>query len=495
MPFIFQPELLSTVFNPPASFLRAPQTTSSPIADEHGHLWAATDGLADGTYIRCFGMNNNILQGFNFGDLWAVMSAYANSVGGSMPSATAPSLGGGATIPGIGCVKAADGSSYVVISWGIYNTPSFSSFNHMVCVFTSAVDGALTPVGLAWTIGWGAPTQADHAGISIDIAGGKTADDPIIVWTQGRQPGGAEQGRCFATTFPSINAIAGKAHPCNSARLQPSPNSAPSDTYWNIGSTNVCANGFGGYYNPVFFLPGPGGTTNAFVYISKYMMATFNTASPYLTTLNATYPNGVLIKIPLGVLTSATFGGSAPTINGGSNPDGSTVTPAVANAFQPGAYTAFTDVGKNWDGTGSHGSDDYYPSPGVLAKLDDGTWQVGWYRPQFVDDSYNPAGGWSMYGTARVQVYNPTTEVFTDQYLGSGAIVPTADIGAPDANGGIDIECFAIFWQGNDLLVWNVNGDNVNSVAPLYTWLAKIGVFVSARRPTSVAMRYVTLVE
>lgn len=458
------PGFESSVSNPNISGLSAATRMGSRNVDHHGNLWL----FAELKRLRCFAQNGTILQTYSEDtDIVPLLLTYIGAHGGGITNGS-PGLNNGACwgVVGTGATK------YLVYTAAWYQ--SGTTYFHVMALFAMDAAGALTVKAVVWT---GAGVSS-ALGMTIDQAGLKTDNDPIVAWYQS---GSGPIGHCFAKVWPSITSLlnsgSGRCSGIAGQSYGFANSSSQGQTNYNLGAPSVNSYGSSaGGSQPAFFLPGASGKTTLFIYVGKSSMAnnhaligasdTYN-GCVFIDNQYGTYPNGCMIAADFGTLVNPAYTTASDTFN--------TVTPAVVPGCLDGA-NAFPDVGTNYDGTGTHTSNDYFATPSLL-QVTGGLCQVAWYRPTFIDDSYTDAGLWSVLAKARVMSYDPSTGAFTTSFLTQGALAPIASIGSPNTQGVnfIDIYNYVLFWSGGVLKAWHADEGSATSSGALHVWLAHFG--------------------
>lgn len=451
-------------------------TTRAIGMDRFDRVWQGTwPDVSDNNSFRCIDQTGTIVASYTNFDITSQVSAYAlaNQSGASWLASGADHLDAAHGI----AVFNLNGQSYLVYTLQKLNSSSGSSATWFsaTAIFQINADASLTIKGLVWALGITAGSLQTGRTFRIDLAGGKGFTDPILVvqsfnTTAVNSP--------YVIQFPSVSDIIGKCSPLTGVRhVWPGPFTSPGDEF------NPLACGFpdvvgtnAGLDQESFFLPNALGGTDIFVYIGAGAMAA--ASMPFVTALRSGgFPNGCLVKATLSLQTVAFS--TTPTIsdfNIGS-------AAGVSGVFIDGGgtpYDYFSDVGTNFDGTGSHGSNQYFPAPRVIANGGlSGGWTVAWYAPYFINDTYVGAN-WSFYEKLRIQTYAPSTGQFTDVQLLKGPTVTIEQLGGSAGlpTDFMDVSGWDLFQlSGGNLRLWHYNGPSATSSAANVTWLAELAAF------------------
>lgn len=161
-----------------------------------------------------------------------------------------------------------------------------------------------------------------------------------------------------------------------------------------------------------FTLPDSKGGTNFYVYFGKYIINNSIIANP----LAAAYPDGCIIKVPLGVLTYGGGGDLGPTTYSVDN----------ANWFAPPSapQIPFTDE-YTYISNGESGGDDSYQTQPLLVTGEGRYWTVGFVMVGNAD-SHDNLGDAIHWGTVRLFEYDADFEVSRMYFKQSCILYTTA---------------------------------------------------------------------
>lgn len=448
------------------------QGTAGNMMDRFNHLWFCPMALPEGnrpTYV--IDDTGAVLATHVQSDVMTEIATYALAhQAGSVWTITAPEVLGSSGF-NLSTYTFA-GVSYVVFHMILQNGTIASGpyqWFFVTAVYIANVDGSMSIQGVSWTIASFGPPDFFGGTCKIDLAKTKTIDDQILVMVDWLDT----LAQPMLIVFPPISAIIGAASAVNTTRLlMPGASHNPGDTFYGFACpqmNSAVGNNGPGCDQAVFFMPNAAGGTNLYVYVGKRTMAT--SGIPYIVTLRATYPDGVMVKavLPAVVVTPTVTFPTLTNVNLAPAAD-----PGVFLTAAAAPYDAFSDVGLNFDGTAGNASNDYYGVPRVFG-ADGSKLLVGWYAPWFTNNTYTGTG-WSVDEKLRIQSYDPATELFTDLALVQGQTVNINQIGS---SGGappefIDISGWALYQDGDTLKLWHVNGPAATGAARWITWLSGI---------------------
>lgn len=462
--YTFDGNFTATVSNA----LAASIGTVGDIMDQWGNAWTAGNHVTGTANVAVIDQTGTILNSTTGGLIMADVITFANLNGGAFPPPGGSDNGFALATVGY------DGTKYVIVFLHKYMNTGVL-FYDLIGILDAASDGTYTVVGAAWTRGHDTVNERCY---KIDLAGTKTLDDYICVQIGINTDFGGMQW----VVFPSVNdIIAQPAAGVVTNRFEANPTFAPGDTYhgWSLPMMNGdLGTNAGGSDQASFLMPDGSGGQDICTYVSK-STATLNVASvPFVTTLAGSYPNGVLTKAPLDLVTyPPTFGSPSVGLVG--------LTPVAApGSFSDGAstYDSFTDVWTYFDGSsaGSGAGLDYYGVPRIISRTATG-FLVGWYAPWFTDTSYDGATNWTVKEKLRLMDFDTSTGVYTDTVLLEGATAPILSIGdrAGLSQDAIDINGWGVFDSGGNLYIWHMDGGSAGDSGTHFTWLSQVAASVA----------------
>lgn len=450
------------------------------LVDQYFRLW---NGVMDP--LQAVDEAANIIAAPSWNSLKDAACSYAlaNQTGNSWQLASHTSVDTGEAF----AVVNDGGVSYLLFAWMPAQPIASTTWYWTLTVHTIDALGNLTIVGMCWAWAFGVTSHFPTGCVGLELCGQKTINDRIIYAVSMNENTGAPAYVCF----PSIaQIIAHKACALDGIRfVWPGAAWAPGDQYYQFVTSNVVGTNAGGE-KPFIILPDAGGHDQMMFYLGKGTMAA--STQPVIAGFAATYPNGAMVKAQLPVDIPAFH----PGAGAGSLATADVALPAptaLPNCFVDNAvpYTAFTDdVGTNEDGTGVHGSNQYYPCPRITRKLG-ATFEVGWYHPFFVNDTYTP-GNWLYWEQLRLQIYNPATGLFTDETVLRGQTIHIDDIGTDSGfpTNFLDTCGWSVYLHGTLLRIWHFNGPSATGSAQNAQWLGNIGILVGPRPVAKVGINY-----
>jgi hypothetical protein len=309
-----------------------------------------------------------------------------------------------------------DGSYVIAPLWA--NSTHAGRFAKWFVLLEPSDSGNPTVVGAYhWdNLTW--PPYAGPANYNLGIANEQTKDDPILFQAY------AFLGSTYAVicALPSINEFLDGSYASGWSATGYTPYEIPTTYISPISSDDLSRNLFVvGANNPFggFVLPDSDGGTNLYYYINRVYLD-YNEASTSFTNteiksvIQPGHPYGVMLKVPLGVLSFSDLAGTAVSSGSGASalPPGGTTEPYTIDDanWRKGAASAipFNDEHTNISTGESAGADSYMMQPGGVSKNSDGTFYVSFFMP---GNSTSADTDDDLWETVRVFKYTPSTEV------------------------------------------------------------------------------------